>query len=331
MSGKLKRAINNGTLSIFIGLTKEGARDKQKEWRKKLGRDLTDEENYKIVRSEARKARGKVALVGMFGIGVLSGMKGANLLNEANNRGIEKNQQEITVDLNETHEDNLIIKGLENSNVYVRQEKDFKDGLKYDYDVQVNSNEINYSEDLFESAQTEVDNLNNSQEVLDYIKQIYVNEYNEQNNTNITIDNVKLYKTRDNDLYIDEAENGDKIVRITDHYEGDKRTLNPEIGEVTAVIIDGENTITERMTYYDGKYVPLYSENENVKENKENTLTKLGGVTFNGIDYYGAFVDKEKGTYKNRFIDSVREYKQTQIDRILNKNLNEENETEIEK
>lgn len=333
MSSKIGKIIDRKTLKVFVKLTKNKAKEKIKEKQEKIQRKLTRDEKKIIIKNIAKRTRGRAAIISMFALGTLSGMKAQNLLNSANEKGIQieqtDNGKEAVVDLNEI--DKVTIKGLdsladtENTGIFVEEENNgFLQSLKVDI------NEITANEKIRSEAEKEVNNLNNSDEVLDYMKEIYVKEYNEKNGTNLTIDNVELYKGRGDTLYRDTAENGDSIIRTTsDKYAIGKTELDSEIGIVRATIKDdnGRNISKEMMTYDNGKYVTVYSENQVVEEYNENALTELKGITFNGIDYYGAFIDSDKDTYKNRFINSVENYKKEQINEIANIESNKDEET----
>lgn len=324
MSSKIGKAIDRKTLNIFVKLTKNRSKEKIKEEQEKFQRKLSREEKRKIIRNVAKRTRGRAVIISMFALGAISGMKTQNLLNSADEKGIQiektSDGKEAVVDLNEI--DKVTIKGLEDlektedTGIYVEQEKNgFLQSLKVDV------NEITANENIRSEAEKEVNNLNNSDEVLAYMKEAYVKEYNEKHGTNITVDNLELYKGRGNTLYRDIAENGDEIIRSTsEKYVTEKTTIDPEIGIVTARIKDndGKYISRESMTYDNGKYVTVYNKDQKVDKYSENTLAELKGITFNGIDYYGAFTDAEKNTYKSRFIDSVENYKKNQINEIAN-------------
>ncbi len=324
MSSKIGKTIDRKTLNVFVKLTKNKSKEKIKEKQEKIQRELTREEKKTIIKNVAKKTRGRAAIISMFAIGAFSGMKTQNLLNSANEKGIQiektSDGKEAVVDLNEI--DKVTIKGLdsledtENTGIFVEEEKNgFLQSLKVDV------NEITANENIRSEAEKEVNNLNNSDEVLAYMKEAYVKEYNEKNGTNLTIDNIELYKGRGDTLYRDTAENGDEIIRSTsEKYVIEKTTIDSEIGIVTARIKnnDGKYISKESMTYDNGKYVTVYTKDQKVDKYSENTLAELKGITFNGIDYYGAFTDAEKDTYKSRFIDSVENYKKDQINEIAN-------------
>lgn len=334
MSNKIGKTIDKKTLNVFVKLTKNKSKEKIKEKERKANKPLSKEEKKLIIRNVAKKTRGRAVIISMFALGAVSGMKTQNLLNSADEKGVRIEQtdegREAIVDLENI--DKVTIKGLnsvedtENTGIFVEKGKD-----KFLQSLKVDVNEIDVNEKAESEAKIEVNSLSNSGEVLNYIKEVYIKEYNEKNGTNMTVDNLELYKDRLDTLYKDTAQNGDQIIRTTsDKTEVGNTLLDSDVGIVTATIRDKDGSCVskEKMTYNNGKYVAVYDEDEDVKKYKGNTLTNLKGVVFNGIDYYGAFIDSESDIYKNRFIESVGEYKKQQIDNIVNKSqkINEDNE-----
>lgn len=360
MSNKLAKKMDRKTLDIFVAITRKKSskkieekrqmkikneiHEKEKEENRKLTKQekkaiskstkLTSSERNVIIKNVAKKTRKIAAVAGLFGMGILSGVTGTKLLNPANDKGvqIEKSDEgkEVKIDLNEV--DKVTIKGLEDNekdnqgSVYVEKEEN-----SFLQSIKVEANEVSGNENLYESAKEEVEQLKNSDEVLKYMKKLYVERYNERNGTNITEKNVELFKGRGDTIYVDTAKNGDEIVRTngSTKYEGDNYQLYSQIGIVSATIRDDNGNFVkkEKMTYNNGKYVQVYDKDEVVEANTGNTLTDLKGITFNGIDYYSAFVDDEKEIYEDRLIDSVKEYKKEKINKILNNNYQYTNDT----
>ena len=334
MSNKIGKAIDRKTLNVFVRLTKNKAKEKIKEKERKTKKELSKEEKISIIKGVDKRTRGRAVLISMFALGAFSGMGTQNLLNSANQKGVQIEQtsegKEAIVDLENI--DKVTIKGFdgiedtENKGVFVEQSKN-----EFIQSIKVDVNEIDVNERAESDAKTEVDSLTNSDEVLNYLKGIYIKEYNEEHGTNITVDNLELSKGRLDTLYKDIAQNGDQIIRTTfDKDVKENALLNSDMGIVTAIIRNdnGECISKEKMTYNNGKYVTVYEEGQEVKKYNDNTLTNLKGVIYNGIDYYGAFIDSESDIYKNRLIESVSEYKKQQVNNIIDNSqkINEDNE-----
>ena len=304
---------------MFINLTRKKAREEIRRIEEERGITLTKAQKNKIAKKEAQKVKVKVKIYGALFLGAVLGGSGQKLLNEASTKGIDIDKQNISIDA-EKYDGNIEIQNKNNTIEY-NNEKDeaviytneFKQGLKIDVET------LSKAKKLKANVENEIDNLDNKEEVLDYLKEMYVNEYNDENGTCIGIKNIELHKERGEYLMIDSANNGDTICRKITSEEKKSPSIKSEIGTVEAIIKVGENRKITKVTNNKGNYIPVYEENDEVENVNENALMKIGGIIDNGIDYYAAFDAHSKETmeYKQRLIDSIVEYKESKINEIV--------------
>ena len=284
---------------------------------------LSKEEEKKIIKrvskEEKRKMRTKAILVALGIMSATAGVEGIALLNSGN-EGVKSNKKEITIDTEETEKDVNVI-NMGDRNVFI-------DGIKVD------TNNLNdeKNKELKENVTKEVDSLETSEEVLNYLKQFYANEYNKENNTQITFDNVRFGKTREMEtLFKDKAKDGKEIIRSRSANDEMETKVNIESGVIKAAIIqDGSIISNQKILNDNNQYKRVYSSNENVETYEENLLVKIGKIIDKGIDWNVAMDQKEndfliKKQYKQRFIDAIVEYKEEQIEKISNSSLLENN------
>lgn len=290
----------------------------QKEIRKQeieQGRKLEREEKRQIRNTVFRKMRTRAAILGTIGLVGIGGLV----------IGLgSKNDETKTLPAGQTIE-------LDNENKENARDT-FVNGIKVDNEQENNQ--------LRENIENEVENLKTPQEVLDYVKEIYAQEYNKNNEEQISVDKISFYKEAlDIVIYRDEAQNGDEILRYCNEYQakqmgkgidGDKPILK--------VYIRNEGmTITEKVALNEvtGKFQSVYSQNQEVKQNTDTTLENISEVVLTGINV-SISMDEEgtslkvKDTYKDRFIDALTEYEQQKNKQKENGNL-ENSTNEIEK
>lgn len=271
-------------------------RKKIKESEEKLNRELTEKEKRSIAKKVVKKykrrnfIRATLLLIGLGGA-VTAGTK---LLPEGKGPQIESE-----VDLN-------------NSNANT-----FREGLK----VQIGENNASIEEneefkELENQIREEIKGLSNKDEVLKYIKQIYADEFNENNSENIVANDVVLYRTKVSDkMYKDYAENGDKIVRYGS-YESNKEEFYSQSGLITATVIKDNDIKTEAVSGDNGFYQKVYKNGEVVPERDEDSsLLRVAPVIDKGISYATSFDNENikfyvRDTYRDKLIDAVIEYKE---------------------
>lgn len=221
---------------------------------------------------------------------------------------------------------------LDSGNV-IRQEDDAikDDGSKFREEL---SNLENYDKDLRVNAKEKVESLDKDK-TLYYIKQIYSEDYNKNNEEEIEVENVRFEKNSTENkgiaLYKDKAQNGDEIIRAIISSNNDKARQEGLIAIngvcLSAIIKDGDEYKVERAMNYNGRYIQVYDQNEEVNKYESNTLSELGEVVRTGIDRWSTMENENvdyanEVTYKERFINAIYEYDK-------NKQYDEKNVQEI--
>jgi len=303
--------------NIFISETKRTSKAEIREKEAKLERKLTKNEKDQIVEKNAKKIInriGTMVMLGAFGIGVFSGSAVTKRLTESS--AVKQNKQKIEIDANKTNKD-IEINTPENNKRDI-----FINGIK------VELNEIDNNESLEQSTEKEVNQLTNNEDVLNYLKSTYIDKYNEEHQKGLSEKNVSIYKTRLQELQENKDKNGNKY--FTTNFAKGKEGAT-DYGVINVTVKDGNRIAQDEYAIYDentNSYIPVYDESEKIDEINSNPMYGLGAVLDNGIDYYATVdsTDKDKETYKNRFVKSIEKYKQSQIDKIIG-NQSQENNT----
>lgn len=294
-----------------MGRTTDEIRKRIQIKEEKLDRKLTKEERHKIAKSVKRKVARENIVRGVFmAIGISIGAGGHALLTAGNNEETNKNQ--INSEMN-----------LE----YKNDRQEFVDGLKVDtVPLNIDNVEELTEEQIRENVEKDINELETPEEVLSYIKDIWANEYNIQNNEEIAREQVKFYKERETvNVFRDIASNGDTILR-----EGkEKSNISTDAGVITAYINKADKITKQKIINYYGIYQTLYSMDENVEKYEDNFLVDLAPIIDSGIDWSVVIKQEEteysvKQIYKNRLIDAVTEYESEKANEI------EQNNGEIE-
>lgn len=279
----------------------------QKEIKKQeieQGRTLEKYEKTQIKNAVFKKMRTRVAILGTVGlIGLGVGI------------GISSKDNEPKLPTGQTIE-------LDNENKESVRDT-FVNGIKVD-------NEQENSQ-LRESIENEVENLKTPQEVLDYVKEIYAQEYNKNNEAQISIEQISFYKqAADTVIYKDEAQNGDEILRCCNEYEANQigKTIDGD-KPILKVYIDNEGiNITEKVALNEstGKFQSVYTQNQEVKKNTTTTLENISELVLAGINV-SVSMDKEetdldvKNLYKERFVEALMKYEQHNNKQMQKENL----------
>lgn len=284
---------------ITKAMIKREIQERIKRKEERIERQLTQEEIDKIEKGVIRKVRRENTIraawlsIGIF-LGIGAGAGGHALLT-AGNEPKQPNGQESESEVDIDKKDEKI---------------EFKNGLSVSIDQLDTMNQ--QENQLRKSVEAEIDELDRPQEVIDYLKNIYVDEYNNKNEQKITPAQLKIYKNREDlEIYKSTAENGDEILRSKSSY-GDR--LYNQTGVVTVYIQNENETQEEQIANVNGKYETLYDSVDKVEKYEDNCLVDVAGIMDTGIDWLVAM--DESGTsyevkkeYKNRFIEAVTEYK----------------------
>lgn len=315
--------MKNKDKAFSIGV-KDARKAKEKireinEYNEKNGKPLLTKEQERKVRAKVVKQESKrrkiKALIAALGLtSAISIGEGVALLNPGND-GVDKSKHEITIDAGEV-EKNIKIKNIGDGNVFI-------DGIK------VNQEDLGKDQEatLEENVEKEVEKLKTSVEVIEYLKTVYANEYNEEYNTNVNKENVEITKNREGiSLVEDKDENGNDIIRnINKNDPEDIKTVDIESGVVTAKVYDeNKNMLSIQQVLNDGK-----NNYKGIEDSENNVLIKVGKILDKGIDWSTSIDQKDtdekiKQNYKKQFIDSIVEFKENQIEEIKTESLGEE-------
>lgn len=290
---------------------------------------LSKEEEKRVIRKvtkeEKRKTKTKAILIALGLMTATTGIEGVALLNSGE-KGVSSTKKEITIDMDKAEKDINVI-NLKNRKVFI-------EGLEVETNKEENIEVEN--KELKENVTKEVEALETQEDILDYLKQFYINEYNKENQTQFTYENVKFRKTREiGSFFKDEANDGTKIIRTKEKDDKTQRDVDITAGVVSATITDNDKIISiEKVLNENNEYKRIYNRNENVETYKDNLLVKTGKIIDKGIDWNVAIEQAEteesvKEAYKQRFIDAIVEYKENQIEKISTSSLLDNNIEEV--
>ena len=177
------------------------------------------------------------------------------------------------------------------------------------------------------NVEKEINQLQTPDEVLTYLKTIYAKEYNEENQTNITPEDIKINRTSEMTKLVEDTDkNGNTIIRTKTPEDENKKEVDISAGVITVKVQDPKTgEIEKQMILHEtnGKYTRVYEDNEEVKSDEENALTKTGALIDKGISWESSMTqektsDKVKEQYKQDLIKAVSSYKENKIEEIKN-------------
>lgn len=274
---------------------------------KRKGRELTQKEKNRVIKEVDRKRKKRRVFGGVFlSLGIGIGAFGTNLINEYNNKGIEQDKKAVNIDMSKSDKDIKIETKNSANKVWV-------DGIKVDPNAE--------EKEIKENLREEINNLKTGEEVLNYIKEIYIEEYNKVSEEKVNISDITLYREQ----YMvrldeDKAENGDKIYRISEGYKTKQERVAFPDGAIAIKVRTDKGIITEKIAEKDGEYFIVYDRKEKVEKDEKNTATKLGTILENGITL--SFL-REENEIEGK-IDSEEEREYSQIVRNYENKLIEE-------
>lgn len=256
--------------------------------------------------------KGLLAALGLSSI--LNIGEGVALLNSGKD-GVEKSKNEITVDVGEAEKD-IKIKNLGDREVFIEGIKVSNEKLE----------EINDTT-LEDTVVQEVESKKTPNEVLDYLKDIYIQEYNNEYKTNFDRSSVsEIYRTReDNGFFLvkDRDQNGNEIIRYKNEYDSKEDKVDISGGLIKVVVTD-ENSkiIQEVLNDGNNNYTGIANYDNKALEKVEKIMDT--GITWKDSMDNQQTDSKIKRGYKRNFIKSIVEYKENQIEEIKTENLGEE-------
>lgn len=280
------------------GILKQIARKKVlkkiSEKENRIGRKLELREKKAIRKKVIKELRVRGAILGTVGI---LGIGGAIALNSRNNVP-ELPEGRIETELEQETENSK-----SKRDKYIES---LQEGIRTEDEI---------STEILEKIEQEIENLKTPEEVLEYTKQIYVDNYNEQNEEKIETSDVKIRKNSFNKVfYKDKAQNGDEILRFCSESKAEKMGIGID-GEQPIISVEIRGESREAVAQYMEDYISVYSENEVVQQYEEGSLVDLAEVVQAGIDRSTSMVQEEtsianKEKYKQRFIKAVAENRQ---------------------
>jgi len=299
--------------NYYYSETKRRAEEKIKEIEIFSGQELNKYDKKLITKREGRKVKKEMRiklLKGfLFGIGASALLTGGVYIGH---NVLDSNQNEKAIEsLEENIQDNeqdLLINRFE------------KEGKAFRQELQ---DSVESSENLRMLAKEEVTPLTTKEKIVNYLKDMCKEDYNQNNETQIkeVINVIKIHgRIGYGDqitYYEDKAKNGDIILRKTTFDDAKMMGVYPitEPEPLLKMLYEteqGERKV-EYATLYKGQYVTVYDEkkDEEIYEYSDNTLVNMGKVIDAGIELWDSTTEgNEINTEKQAgLIEAVTEYK----------------------
>lgn len=289
---------------------------RQKEGKEPLNEIQKRKAIRRVTEREVTKRKIKVFLGALGLTTFITGMGVGRLT--AGNEGINNSKSEITIDAEIAGKD-VKINHISDRNVFLENIKVDKETLEKVEEMKDSTLEAN--------VEKEINQLQTPDEVLTYLKTIYAKEYNEENQTNITPEDIKINRTSEMTKLVEDTDkNGNTIIRTKTSEDENKKEVDISAGVITVKVQDPKTgEIEKQMILHEtnGKYTRVYEDNEEVKSDEENALTKTGALIDKGISWESSMTqektsDKVKEQYKQDMIKAVSSYKENKIEEIKN-------------
>lgn len=284
------------------------------EKREESGRPLLTKAQEKNVARKVVKLEKRKRMLAAIGLTALVSGGTVALLNPGT-KGVEQNKNEITVDAEKAGK-NVNVKNLSDREVFIEGIKVSNEKLE----------EINDTT-LEDTVVKEVESKKTPDEVLDYLKDIYIQEYNDEYKTDFDRSNVsEIYRTReDNGFFLvkDRDQNGNEIIRYKNEYDSKDDKVDISGGLIKVTVTDENSKIIQKVLN-DGNnnYTGIANYDNKALEKVEKIMDT--GITWKDSMDNQQTDSKIKRGYKRNFIKSIVEYKENQIEEIKTGNLGEE-------
>lgn len=284
------------------------------EKREESGRPLLTKVQEKSVARKVVKREKRKRMLAAIGLTALVSGGTVALLNPGT-KGVEQNKNEITVDAEKAGK-NVNVKNLSDREVFIEGIKVSNEKLE----------EINDTT-LEDTVVKEVESKKTPDEVLDYLKDIYIQEYNDEYKTDFDRSNVsEIYRTReDNGFFLvkDRDQNGNEIIRYKNEYDSKDDKVDISGGLIKVTVTD-ENSkiIQEVLNDGNNNYTGIANYDNKALEKVEKIMDT--GITWKDSMDNQQTDSKIKRGYKRNFIKSIVEYKENQIEEIKTENLGKE-------
>ncbi len=334
MENKKKSKFKQIERNLFINMTRNKStkeyNKKIKEIEERTGKKPSIEIRRKIrkqiVNNNAKKMKGiamltatSIILAGSIGLGA------GHALNESSGRveGVTKIENSTNIDTIE----------IANGEIKVEEkEPSFREKYKVNDENLERENEITNLDNLKDTVTQEVEALKTDEEILNYVKKEYVEEYNKINDDKISIEDVKLYRSIlgnfDEMIYRDFAQNGEEIIRVCNKEYGKEKGLSQVMGSTGELVyIKVNDKVKEVAVGVSNHFERGYSGSGDVIEVDENSLSEKVGKLLNAGAAYVTSQENDKSLYKDKLIDAMVDYKAGQAKEITNIELNDEKDT----
>lgn len=282
------------------------------EKREESGRPLLTKTQEKSVARKVVKREKRKRMLAAIGLTALVSGGTVALLNPGT-KGVEQNKNEITVDVDKAGKD-VNVKNMSDREVFI-------EGIK------VSNEDLEKISDttLEDTVIKEVESKETPDDVKNYLKEIFVKEYNDEYKTNITEENVRISRNRDDGTFLirDKDQNGNKILRKGNENDSKEEKVDISGGLITVTINDGNSRIIQKvLNEKNGKYTSVANYDNKVLEKLEKIMDT--GITWeDSMDREGTEENIKQG-YKQDFINSIIEYKENEIEKIKTEDIVEE-------
>lgn len=174
--GKAEKRLNKEVKEFIKKKQKEYGGELSKEEKKELRHQYISGHRRKIIKEEEKKAKIKVAALGMASMLGIVGVGGYTLgVHNSKILGITDGKEKIEVNMDEVEKD-VEIQNLVNEEGKTSQHDIFVQGLKDQASTEeVDQNEESLTEE--EKTEKEINELESKEDVLDYFKNMYIEEY----------------------------------------------------------------------------------------------------------------------------------------------------------
>ena len=282
------------------------------EKREESGRPLLTKTQEKSVARKVVKREKRKRMLAAIGLTALVSGGTVALLNPGT-KGVEQNKNEITVDVDKAGKD-VNVKNMSDREVFI-------EGIK------VSNEDLEKISDttLEDTVIKEVESKETPDDVKNYLKEIFVKEYNDEYKTNITEEKVRISRNRDDGTFLirDKDQNGNKILRKGNENDSKEEKVDISGGLITVTINDGNSRIIQKvLNEKNGKYTSVANYDNKVLEKLEKIMDT--GITWeDSMDREGTEENIKQG-YKQDFINSIIEYKENEIEKIKTEDIVEE-------
>lgn len=267
-------------------------------------------ERRRVIEKNAKSAKLKVKLASLSAAIALGGLGAGAFGHYALGEAKENKKTEITIDASK-YPDGVNVENVKNDRQVLL------DGLDAKEYVQKTELEL-----IKDKTAKQVDSLKSGDDILNYLKEFYVDEYNERMEENITTDNVVLYVEFSKSpgamykLYRDVAENGDEIIRRTSQKDTVKG-IESDLISATVRDNEGNQVLSEYISYSWGNCTKVYDSDEYVEcyDDKDSCLMDVGKILRHGLCYY-AEVTNDKDKDSDRSIELRKEYREDLVDAV---------------